>query len=320
MRFLIIQTAFIGDVILATSLIEKLQKFYPNSKLDFLLRKGNENLLENHPYVKEIIIWDKNKNKYRNLFKILEKIRKKKYHYLINCQRFTSSGFLTTFSQSRFKIGFDKNPFSRFFTDVFKHKIGNKKHEIERNHELISFFTDKKASKPKLYPTKNQFEKIKIYQKKNYICIFPTSVWFTKQMPKENFLKIIKHFKDFNIFLIGSKNDFKYCEMVKNESNNENVKNLSGKLQILETAALMKEAKMNYVNDSAPLHLASAMNANVTAFFCSTVPDFGFTPLSDNSKILQTEENLKCRPCGLHGYKKCKKKHFKCGYLINIKF
>ena len=79
----------------------------------------------------------------------------------------------------------------------------------------------------------------------------------------------------------------------------------------------MQHAEMNYVNDSAPLHLASAVNAPVTAFFCSTVPEFGFGPLSDKSIIKQVGE-MSCRPCGLHGYKSCPLGHFDCAYKIKI--
>jgi heptosyltransferase-2 len=73
---------------------------------------------------------------------------------------------------------------------------------------------------------------------------------------------------------------------------------------------------MIYFNDSAPMHLASAMNAPVTAVFCSTIPEFGFGPLSDVSLIVQTDEKLDCRPCGLHGYRSCPKGHFKCATTI----
>jgi heptosyltransferase-2 len=90
--------------------------------------------------------------------------------------------------------------------------------------------------------------------------------------------------------------------------------NLCGKLNLLQSAALMQNAEMNFVNDSAPLHIASAMNAPVTAIYCSTVPEFGFGPLSDHFKILQVEK-LSCKPCGLHGYKSCPKGHFKCGEI-----
>jgi len=87
-------------------------------------------------------------------------------------------------------------------------------------------------------------------------------------------------------------------------------------LSFLQSAALMKDATMNYVNDSAPLHFASAVNAPVTAVYCSTVPAFGFGPLSEKKFIVETKEFIECRPCGLHGYKACPQKHFNCAHTI----
>jgi len=80
---------------------------------------------------------------------------------------------------------------------------------------------------------------------------------------------------------------------------------------------LMKGAILNYVNDSAPLHLASAMDAPVAAVFCSTVPQFGFGPLSSFKRIIQIKESLTCRPCGLHGFNDCPKGHFDCAFKID---
>jgi len=87
-------------------------------------------------------------------------------------------------------------------------------------------------------------------------------------------------------------------------------------LSFLQSAALMKNAVMSYVNDSAPMHFASAMNAPVTAVYCSTIPGFGYGPLSDDSHIIETIESLSCRPCGLHGHQTCPEKHFKCARSI----
>ena len=111
-KFLIIQTAFIGDVVLATVLIEKLHDFFPDAQIDFLLRKGNEQLLTGHPYIHELLIWDKKKNKQKNLFRMLKRIRKNKYDKVINVQRFFATGILTAFSGAKETIGFDKNPLS----------------------------------------------------------------------------------------------------------------------------------------------------------------------------------------------------------------
>jgi heptosyltransferase-2 len=119
--------------------------------------------------------------------------------------------------------------------------------------------------------------------------------------------------------LLGGKDNGAESELIQSLASNKNVIILAGKLSFLQSAALMKYAIMNYVNDSAPLHFASAVNAPVTAIFCSTVPTFGFTPLSDKSFIVETKQPLKCRPCGLHGYKACPLGHFKCAHTIETR-
>jgi heptosyltransferase-2 len=64
------------------------------------------------------------------------------------------------------------------------------------------------------------------------------------------------------------------------------------------------------------MHFASAMNAPVVAVYASTVPSFGYGPLSDTSFIVETTTPLTCRPCGLHGKKQCPLKHFDCAQTI----
>ena len=63
MNFLVVQTAFIGDVVLATPLVEKLNRFFPGAGIDLLVRKGNEKLLSGHPYIRNVLVWDKTRQK-----------------------------------------------------------------------------------------------------------------------------------------------------------------------------------------------------------------------------------------------------------------
>lgn len=318
-RILIIQTAFIGDVILATALLEKLHVYFPTTKIDFLLRKGNENLLENHPFLNQILIWDKKKGKVKNMYQMIRNIRKNKYDMLINLQRFASSGIFTVFSGAKKTIGFDKNPFSFFFSKRIKHEFKANWHEIQRNLALIEDITDNQLVKPKLYPLQKHFEEIRDYQNKDYICIAPTSVWFTKQFAFEKWVGFIKKVpQKYQIYLLGAKNDIDFCENLIKTSENNNCINLAGKISLLASAALMKNAAMNYVNDSAPMHLCSAVDAPTCAIYCSTIIDFGYFPLSEKSFVIESKENLPCRPCGIHGHQQCPFGHFKCALDINI--
>ena len=313
-NILIIQTAFIGDVILATPLIEKLHQTYPEATIDFLLRRGNEGLLKGHPYLRRVIIWDKKQGKYSSLIKIIKDIRSEHYDYVINLQRFLTTGIITIFSGGKHKIGFSKNPLSIFFTKRYPHIINAKEknlHEVDRNLSLISDLADNIGRmNPRLYPDDEDFKNV---PDGPYITIAPTSVWFTKQYPLNKWVDVINNINPENtVYLLGGKSDAEACDWIKQQSIHPKISVLAGQLDFLASAALMKGAVMNYVNDSAPLHLASAINAPVTAIFCSTIPAFGFGPLSENSRIVETAEQLSCRPCGLHGYKACPLKHFKC--------
>lgn len=282
--------------------------------------------------MRNVIIFDKKNGKYKNLVSLISTIRKNKYDYVINAQRFFASGLMTVMSGAKETIGFDKNPLSVFFSKRVPHHISAKAigdHEVKRNLSLIAHLTDDFFVKPKLYPSKADFEKVKTSGP--YICIAPASVWFTKQFPKERWIDFINAVPpDFTIYLMGAKSDIELCEDIESRvmlrpatlnpvlqlsNRGSRVVNLAGQLSFLESAALMKNAEMNYVNDSAPLHFASAMNAPVTAIFCSTVPAFGFGPLSDYSFVVETKLDLSCRPCGLHGKKECPLGHFNCSII-----
>lgn len=322
-RILFIQTSFLGDVILSTALVEKWNQFYPDDRIDVLIRKGNEGVFNDNPKVNELIVWDKTKNKYSNLFKVLKRIRKNQYDKVFNLQRFASTGFLTALSGAREKIGFDKNPLSFLYTKKYEHNISATKfmHETQRNHKLITEDTDAAPAKPKIYTNEENERRIDALVNTPYIVIAPASVWFTKQYPKEKWISFLTRLNhNLNVVFIGSKADRVLCAQIIAEVGlkNQSLKliNLSGELSIQESAALMKKAIMNFVNDSAPLHIATSVNAPVSAIFCSTVIEFGFGPLSDVQHVIQIKEQLSCRPCGLHGYKSCPQKHFKCAMCI----
>ncbi|MBU3744801.1 MAG: glycosyltransferase family 9 protein, partial [Sediminibacterium sp.] len=194
-----------------------------------------------------------------------------------------------------------------------------KLHETARNQLLIADFTDATAARPRLYPTPAHFQKVAPYQNEPYICLAPASVWFTKQFPIQQWVKLLEALPpNYSVYLLGAPGDRKLCDEIIRLAAVNTATNLCGLLNLLESAALQAGAAMNYVNDSAPMHFASAMNAPVTAIYCSTLPQFGFGPLSENSHVVETTETLSCRPCGLHGKMACPEKHFRCANSISI--
>ena len=307
-RILIIQTAFLGDVILSTSVVNSIKAQFPEAQVDLLVKKGNEHLVHGHPNIHRVFTFDKSR-KWRDILRLVRANRATRYDFIVNLHRFASSGLIAVLSQTK-TIGFDKNPLSRFYTVKLPHPISKGIHEIDRNFTLIAALGVKHLVKPSIMPSDEAIKNVQKYQETPYVCFAPASVWATKQLPIEKWVALSKK-QNHVIYLLGGPSDHSLCETIRTQCSNQAV-NLAGELSLMESIALMQGAVRNYVNDSGPLHFASAVNAPVTAFFCSTVTDFGFGPLSDDSEVKEVT-GLACRPCGLHGKKECPEGHFKCG-------
>lgn len=317
-RVLVIQTAFLGDVILASPIWENLHQQFPEAQIDVVVKKGNETLLAEHPFLNQVYTFDK-RQKLKNLWNLGKQLRQQRYELVINLQRFASSGVLTMLAKGKESRGFEKNPLSLFFSKRYQHELKEGWHEVDRNLQLIADLVTQPKKRPQLYPTLSDMERISSFHTQTYYCLAPTSVWFTKQAPKKIWLELIEKLAstEVKIYLLGAPADHAYLEEIRQAVPKLEVQNLAGHLTLLQSAALMSGAQRNFVNDSGPLHLASATNAPVSVFFCSTVPAFGFGPLSDDSKIIEVS-NLACRPCGLHGHKSCPKGHFQCGEALQL--
>lgn len=320
-RILVIQTAFLGDVILATPIPKALLQRYPDAEVHMLVRKGHEGLLANNPDVQQVLTLDKGQPRLKELQRLVRAIRHQRYQAVINVQRFATTGLLTVLSGAQWTAGFRKNPFAWLFTHRVPHQLGTEAgspHEVDRNLALIPEWDPRHQIRPVLYPSSRDHMAVASYQHHPYLVCAPASVWYTKQYPLQGWLHLLSAsaLQAYRVYLVGGPEDQAFCAQIAAETRHPAVQNLAGQLSFLQTAALMAGAAMNYCNDSAPLHMASAMNAPVTAIFCSTIPAFGFGPLSDKSYTAEAPTALSCRPCTSHGKTACPRWHFRCAHDI----
>ena len=320
-KILIIQTAFIGDVILTLPLLQSLRKNFPGARIDFLLVPRTSELLKNHPDVSEVIIYDKygadsGVSGFFRLRKILSSVN---YDVAFIPHRSLRSALLALSSGIKVRVGFDKSPFKFLYTNVVHYD--SKAHEIERNLSLLEAFGFKATSKlPRLYPSSEDKAYVDsiLGGNSNLIGVAPGSIWNTKRWVEEGFIKVVTWFAEngHTVALVGGGEDFKLCERIKIKSGGKNILNLCGSLSLLQSAELIRRCKVLISNDSAPMHMAVAVGTPVVAIFGSTVPEFGFYPYGDGNAVVEVK-GLDCRPCGIHGRKSCPKGHFKCMRLIS---
>lgn len=309
-NYLIIQTAFLGDVVLSLSMAEYIKTRDKGSRVILLTTKTGSPIAEECEFIDEVISYDK-RGKDRGLsgiIKISKMLNEFNFKVVFTPHRSFRSSILTKLIKSKFKYGFDKNSISWLFSNRVKYKTD--KHEIVRNLSLVRAYWGDNSDeiiKPKLN---------KSGLKNEYIIIAPGSVWNTKRWPEEKWAELILHpyMLDRKVTLIGAKGDVQTVEAIlkKVDGKHPNLVNRTGQDDIKQTIEVIAQGKLLISNDSAPQHIAVAVDTPVITIYGSTVPGFGFYPVGNLDVIIETDEKLSCRPCTDHGKKECPIKTFDC--------
>ena len=320
-RALIIQTAFIGDVILTLPLAQVLKNKL-DAEVDFLCIPKTSILLKDNPNIDNIIIYDKKRKDkgVKSFNRISKKIKFRRYDYVISPHRSLRSTLLSYFSKADMTIGFDTAALSKLYNNRVKY-IKNI-HEISRNLKLLEpiGITCEDIVRPDLFFHDDDIKVVELLLKQfhismgdKYITIAPGTIWQTKRFPEYKIIEILDKLDDDGVpvVLIGDKSDMELCRFILDSTKNKKVYSAASKLSILQSAYLIKKSGVLLTNDSAPLHLANAVETKVIAVFGATIPEFGFYPYGKNDEVIQTT-GLKCRPCAIHGGNKCPIKTFDC--------
>jgi heptosyltransferase II len=323
-KFLVIQTAFIGDAILTLPMIQKLKEKTQQCEIHVLTIPSTSEIFSASPYVSRVIVIDKKgKHKsFNSLLKFIKELKKNNYNRIYSPHRSFRSTFITMMLGVKETFGFSNTSLRHVYKNLIEYRTDH--HEVQRNLDLINFGykNDEWKISPEIRASNTIKEKIIDFVKSNHIkkdlaVIAPGSVWNTKKYPAENFEEIISYLikKDFFVLLIGSEKEKNLCEKISLKFNGS-VVSAAGIFSLIETVELLKKARILISNDSAPTHLGMCADIPVLTIYCSTVPEFGFYPYNKRSQYV-SYDNLSCKPCGIHGYGGCPLKHFACGNKLN---
>lgn len=325
-RILVIQTAFIGDVVLTTPMLYAIKQSFPNCYLAVLVRPEAKQILEPLSFVDEVLVIDKRK-KERGLgmFFVIRIIQKKNFDILMAPHRSTRTAIISLLSRIPYRVGYRSSSLSFVY-----HKRLERKNEHEI-HRLIHFVKDSInpdlkyiTNSPILEETedsKNETLKLLKNFNKKPIAFACSSVWETKRWTPWGFAELAgKLIQMYNcsVILIGSKEDYELSEHIRNIAKHiltaniyKEIYNFCGKTNLITLYSLMKRCRLLVSNDSAPIHFACAAKIPVVTILGPTTKDLGYAPIAENTFVVEIE-NLYCRPCGTHGGKKCPEKHFRC--------
>jgi heptosyltransferase-2 len=307
MKILLVQLSFLGDTILSTPVIAGLKQIYPKSEITVLTTPVSSALVENDPFVDEVIVYDKRKKDkgILNFFKKAGLIKTKNFDKVYSLHRSHRTSALIFLTRIPQKIGFKDAKLSFLYTEQRDKKFDG--HAAIRNLSLLFNDLPEDSFDKNLRLFEPEFQKLSSGVKKNpkeYIVMAPGSAWKTKQWHWQGYLKVAEYYikQGKNIILIGGKEDMEICNKIKEKAN---VIDFSGRIALSDTLYIMKQAKLLVCNDSMSLHMASAFKIPCVTIFCATSPEFGFGPWMNNNARVVEDETLECKPCRRHGSSKC---------------
>ena len=323
---LVIQTAFLGDVVLTTPLFRALSDASAPMNVTALVTPPGARVLgyPNHvgAGLKEVMVYDKRgaQRGFRAFLKLARQLRDKHFDIVISPHRSYRSAALAWLTKAPIRIGFDENalPF------VWTHRVKRRReiHDVLRNLDLISPLGKLPTDfmpKPEVVITPEGREGAArlaqdFLKSSLRIGIAPGSVWGTKRWPAEKFAAVMDALgseRSARFVLIGGPGDAETAELVKHASKTRAL-NLAGKTTIEEMVAIISSLDLFITNDTGPMHVAAALGIPVIAIFGATTPTLGFAPFTEKSRVVEPPNPIECRPCSPHGPKTCPKKHFRC--------
>ena len=303
----IVQTAFIGDVVLATPLFEAAKKNNPSDRIAAVVRRGCENLIETNPYIDDLIVWDKHGGDkgIKGIMRIAREFRRLGVHTALVPHRSLRSAIAVRLAGVKTRVGFDKGGGRWLHTHRVPHRFGV--HEVERNLLLAEELGwDTAGISPLIVPDEHDRQAVSgILDDTGRFCVLaPGSVWTTKKWPTEHYAETAGVFvrRGMTVICSGGPADSRECSAITEAV--PGVVDLCGKLTLRQSAELYRNAEFVLTNDSAPQHIAAAMGTWTFAVFGPTIRDFGFWPYSAKGVLIEDTEAT-CRPCGIHGHMQC---------------
>lgn len=311
---LVIQTAFLGDVVLTTPLLAALARRH--GPVDVVTTPAAVVLLETHPAVRQVIVYDK-KGKDRGITgfrRLVRALRSESYARAYLPHRSWRSGALAVAAGIPERIGFHDGPRVLYTRTVHRPATG---HEVERLLALAAPVPDPPPPVAlELTPQDHAMADRWLDQhgiRGRFLALAPGSIWGTKRWP---FYHELVHRMDLPVVIVGGPEDRELAESVA--AAGHPAVSAAGELSLRASAALVARAALLLTNDSAPLHLATAVGTPIVAIFGPTIPDFGFGPRGPRDAIIEPPAPLECRPCSKHGPQVCPLGHHRCMHSISV--
>jgi len=283
-KILVISLSNLGDVILTTPVIDALRKSFLKAEIDVLVGPACKMVFEKNPFVKNIIKYNK-RSDFGEKLELLRVLRSRKYDLVVDLR----NTLLPYLVGARYRTGLNTG-ISKKIThkkDAHLLKVKSLGIDISGADFILDFDNEDEEN------IRGMLEGVK---NKDLVAIAPGAKSDTKRWPEKEFAKLAKMIKEktgATVVLVGDQLDKYFSKIITSELKDGFV-DLCGMTSLSELAALIKRCRLLITNDSAPMHVASAVDTPCVAIFGPTDPrKYGPT----NKKSIVVKRQIPCMPC-----------------------
>jgi len=318
-RILIIQTAFLGDMILTLPLIDLLRAKGAASELAVIAAPAGARLLETQGSVEEIIEFDKREadSGPSGTLRIARAGRTFGADVVLVPHRSFRSAAIAALIGAAKRIGFDESGGRALLTETVRYRARG--HEIERVASLaeplgVELPPGRIPFRVRVDETAEHGLDARLRDggvEDRFAVLAPGSRWATKRWPEQRYAELAGRLTEsgLGVVIVGGEDDREVSACVASLAGTK-VLDTTGSLTLAQWLAVVRRSSVVISNDSAAAHVAAGVGTPVVAVFGPTAPEQGFAPYTDRSAIVAAE--LDCRPCGRHGADDCARGTHQC--------
>jgi len=316
---LVVQTSFLGDVVLTTPLLSALRERMRPRRLAVLVRPEAVPLVDGHPAVDDVLVDDKRGRDRgaRGLWRVARRVAHERFDVAVSPHRSWRTALLLAAAGVPRRVGFREARGSWLYHERVARD--RRRHDVERNLALAAPFGTS-ATPPALHvpvaPSAAAAANALLPAGPGpLVAVAPGSVWATKRWTPEGFGAVVAALAadGARCVVLGSPDDRAVADAVAARADGRATV-LAGRTNLATMIAVVDRAALLIGNDSAPIHVARARGVPVVAVFCATTPALGYGPWGDDAVVV--EADLECRPCARHGGRSCPRGTDDCMRLV----